>query len=332
MNNTCEFIIENGILKKFKGRKKIIEIPEEAKIIDGNAFKNHTVKKSIRIPNSVSKIGNGTFGDFVELEEIIVPSSIVSVGMFSFNTWIDMNGAHYANASYLGNSNNPYYMLLKINDKENFIEIHKDTKIIYEDLDRTISKLPIEKYTKYDNALYLGNVDNPYQLLVKSIDENISSCCIHKDTVIIGPGAFQDCKNIEYLDIPDNVYSIGSAAFIRCESLKSIHLPNSLKCIPELMLKWCENLEKIIIPDTVLHIDDGAFWGCEKLKEVIIPEGVLSLGFGAFGTCHSLQKLVLPSSLIDIGSCIVNSAKITTDIIVPEFSLAYWQRDKLDKF
>ena len=313
---TCEFVVENGILKKVKGRQKNINIPEEVKIIDSYAFKNQCGKKSIVMPDSVSKISNYAFSYCDSLENMEISSGIVSVGESCFSDSIIHNANNYADASYLGNSSNPYYMMLAITGA-NFKEIHKDTKITYHAsiFFQQPDVLPFERFTKYDNGLYLGNSDNPYQWLVKTIDKNIQSCIVHKDTVIIGDSAFSECKNIEHLEIPENVYFIGQGAFYKCESLKNINLPNSLKCIPKVAFKWCGKLEKIAIPDTVLHIDDMAFWGCASLKEVCVPKDVLSIGHWSFGACHNLQKLTLPKNLTNPASYIVNSTAIKTTII-----------------
>lgn len=52
------------------------------------------------------------------------------------------------------------------------------------------------KYNTYNNALYLGNKDNPYYLLVSAVNSDILYCTIHKDTKCIAGDAFSDCTNL----------------------------------------------------------------------------------------------------------------------------------------
>ena len=94
---------------------------------------------------------------------------------------------------------------------------------------------------------------------------------------IICDRAFEDCKSLRSLVIPDGVTRIGEGAFIGCESLKSI-----------------------VIPDGVVCIGDETFFGCSSLASLVIPDGVTSIGNGAFAYCGSLKNLVLPESVVSI--------------------------------
>ena len=49
------------------------------------------------------------------------------------------------------------------------------------------------KYNEYDSALYLGNQSNPYLVLVKVKDTNITNCTIHSNTKFIHQKAFFNC-------------------------------------------------------------------------------------------------------------------------------------------
>lgn len=60
------------------------------------------------------------------------------------------------------------------------------------------------------NALYLGNKENPYLILVKAKNREIEICNIHRLTKSINDKAFYYCTSLKEINIPDSVVSIGS--------------------------------------------------------------------------------------------------------------------------
>ena len=316
-----DFVVENRVLKKYRGLKRDVVIPDGVEVIARSAFEKRRSIKSIHIPEGVTKIEKYSFSDCDSLQRVSLPNSIVFCGDFSFNPFAKSN--RYKSCYYLGNNENPYHVLWKdYYDAENAPELHSNTKLIMDGLFQTFNKLPESAYTRYDNAFYVGSADNPYHLLVKAINTDIKTCDIHKDTKIINISAFEDCCNLEAAHIPEGVCHIGSTAFMGCSSLQKVDLPNSLKAISRATFKWCKKLEEIVIPDSVLHIGDQAFLGCESLVDVIVPNGVLTLEDFSFGRCHNLQKVVLPETLISIDGGIFRSGKIDTSIYAPAGSYA----------
>ena len=100
---------------------------------------------------------------------------------------------------------------------------------------------------------------------------------IKEGTKIICDRAFEDCKSLRSLVIPNSVTSIGESAFSFCSSLKSI-----------------------VLPDGITSIGDETFFGCSSLASLVIPDGVTSIGNGAFAYCGLLKNLVLPESVVSI--------------------------------
>ena len=87
--------------------------------------------------------------------------------------------------------------------------------------------------------------------------------------------AFQECKKITSVHIPDAVTSIGQDAFLSCTSLEHANLPASLTTMA-----------------------DGVFYWCTKLKGPLsIPDGVTRLEWQTFAYCYSLEGIALPATL-----------------------------------
>ena len=56
MSNQNNFIIENGILKKYSGNNDVVTVPEGVVVIGGSAFSRRKNLRRVIIPNSVEKI------------------------------------------------------------------------------------------------------------------------------------------------------------------------------------------------------------------------------------------------------------------------------------
>lgn len=80
------------------------------------------------------------------------------------------------------------------------------------------------------------------------------------DTItVIGPSAFEGCKDLTSVTIPDGVTSIRERAFCCCFNLATISLPKYLKKIEKMAFSRCDAMKKITIPPFVEAIDMWAF-------------------------------------------------------------------------
>ncbi len=172
---------------------------------------------------------------------------------------------------------------------------------------------------------------------------------IKEGTKIICDRAFEDCKSLRNLVIPNSVTSIGNGAFAYCGSLKNLVLPESVVSIKgNLFCKWngevkClspififedgvlfnkdkstiisfrdKDITSYVIPDYVTSIGGDAFSGCESLKSIVIPDSVTCIGNRAFEYCFSLKSLVLSKSLTSIGDWAFNMAESLESLVIPD--------------
>ena len=167
------------------------------------------------------------------------------------------------------------------------------------------------QYNEYDNAYYLGSNNNPYLLLVKAKDENITSINIHNNTRFIYSYAFYRCSNLTSVTIPDSVIEIGVNAFDSCSGITSIEIPNSVTSIGNHAFAWCTSLEGVVIPDSVTTIDEWTFAWCTSLTSIEIPNSVTSIGYRAFYQCKSLTSVTMGNSVTTIGDYAFDSSGIT---------------------
>ena len=65
----------------------------------------------------------------------------------------------------------------------------------------------------------------------------------------VGYGAFDGCKSLVFLTIPDGVTRIEDMAFNGCEALITISIPNSVTHIGQLAFQNCTSLTSIVFPN-----------------------------------------------------------------------------------
>ena len=112
--------------------------------------------------------------------------------------------------------------------------------------------------------------------------------------------------------------SIGDCAFDFCRKLTSITIPEGVEVIPRAAFSGCGSLSNIKLPSTIKQIKEYAFESCENLSSIVIPEGVEEIPEGAFCFCRSLSEIHLPSSLKRIKDDVFKSNESLYSIVIPE--------------
>lgn len=254
----------------------------------------------------VKGIGDNAFYNYFtypNLTSVIIPNSVTSIGKQSFCACVNLTT----------------------------ISIPNTVMTIGYNAFSSCGKLD---YNTFDNAYYIGNENNPYMVLVEAKNKNITTCEINNNCRFIYDEAFEDCKDLWEISMPNNIVGIGHDAFWGCYSLKSITIPESVLYTGESPFFW-SGLSKIeiksieslcnikmesrltdathqlyingqlitdlIIPDGVKNIGNGAFANC-SLKTVVIPNSVTSIDCGAFFECKDLLSVTIGNGVTSIGS------------------------------
>lgn len=136
----------------------------------------------------------------------------------------------------------------------------------------------------------------------------------------IGDYAFNNCKELEYIELQNSVKSIGYCAFKNCKKLEGISLPDSLSTINNSAFE-SSGLLKVALPSALTHIKGGVFYECRKLKSIVMPKGLKVIDGNAFQRCYSLEKITIPEKVTRVGmeafaycyslkNIVINSSKI----------------------
>ncbi len=257
-----------------------ITIPDGVTSVGSSAFSGCTSLESITIPEGVTSIGYETFSWCTSLTSIIIPDSVTYIVSSAFNGCTSLEYTEYNNGKYLGNTSNPYVVLVDVIDNTvTSFDIPDSTKIIY--------------HSAFKDCTSLTNI---------TIPDGVTS---------VGSSAFSGCTSLESITIPEGVTSIGNYAFSDCSSLESITVEegntvyhSSGNCLIETasgtLIVGCKN--SVIPTDgSVTSIGDYAFSRCESLTCITIPDSVTSIGGRAFSGCTSLTNITIPDSVTYIG-------------------------------
>ena len=215
-----------------------------------HGFQNITSLESIELPNGMTEIGRSAFDKCTELKSISIPPSVKTIGDYAFYHCDSLESVSFAENSMLNSLSTMAFSYC-----ESLRSVTLPSKLSTCGDDAFLGCKSIE-YNEYDNALYIGNSQNPYLMLMKAKDTAITSCEIHEDTKFIYKGAFEKCLNLNKIVIPDNTEVIMSYAFIG-SGIRSVKLGTSLR-----------------------EIRDSAFKGCYCLVEVMDLSSNISLRLG----------------------------------------------------
>ena len=144
----------------------------------------------------------------------------------------------------------------------------------------------------------------------------------------VGSKAFENCKRLVSLYLPNTVTKIGKDAFYGCSGLTrvdisdleawcnidfenplanplyyaetlyfknnlltNLQIPETIKAIKNYTFEWCADIVSVEIPNTVTSIGERAFECCTSLTSITIPQSVTSIKYSAFSWCSHLTKI-----------------------------------------
>ena len=236
------------------------------KSIGTSAFSGCSSLTSVTISNSITVIGAYAFDGCKSLASITIPNSVTNIEFNAFSGCSSLESITIGNnVTYIGN--NAFSGTSLYNNNSNW----------------------------NNNVLYIG------QYLIEAKDNIQGDYTIIDGTLHIATYAFDGCKSLTSITIPNSVTSIGDWVFENCESLASVTIPNSVTSIGDFAFYGCSSLTSFTIPNSVTSIGKYAFRDCSSLTSFTIPNSVTTIGAYAFYECSSLTSVVIGNSVTSIG-------------------------------
>ena len=176
-------------------------------------------------------LDNG-FNGCLSVTSVVIPNSVVFINRDAFYNSNISNYNEYDNGYYLGNTENPYLVLIEAKSEDiTSCTINENCKFIYDNA--------------FNNCTLLTSITLP-------------------DSVIsIGKMAFQACIALKNIKLSNNLSYIGESAFKVCRQLTSIVIPTSLTRLDVLVFERCDNFKTVYYMGTleewnnIENIDDN---------------------------------------------------------------------------
>lgn len=92
-----------------------------------------------------------------------------------------------------------------------------------------------------------------------------------KDVTQIGKYAFQGC-NAKRVYTPETLVVIDEGAFQNCRQLENINLKNGLEKVSQFAFRGCDQMKEIILPESLREVDGSAFILCDSLLAIHVEE------------------------------------------------------------
>lgn len=145
--------------------------------------------------------------------------------------------------------------------------------------------------------------------------------------------AFYDCSSLHHIHIPDlsswlkinytnntghPFWAVTSGdLYINGEKLTDIAIPEDITTIPFSAFRNCKSLTNITIPNHVTTIKRLAFDGC-NITKIVIPDSVVTMQDKIFKDCTKLKEVTLPQSLTAITEQMFYNCTALQSIVIPE--------------
>ena len=280
MSNASDFVIENGVLKKYVGLGGDVIVPEGVTKIGFQTFYKNKSITTVTLPQGLITIDGYAFGGNTAITEITFPDSLKEIGQHAFIGCTGLKDVMIpASVEKLG-------------------EWHAD---VFPGCDNLVS-IEVDpgnkKYKSIDGVLYSKTVRS-VQFCPKGKTGIVE---LPASVTTINAQAFYGCEFITEVSVPDHIKKIGYCSFYNCKMLKKINLPDKLEIIFESAFEGCASLQNVRFPALLTTIERKAFLGCNSLKEVSLPSSINKLGASAFSEdtivhCNTEQFKKLPESV-----------------------------------
>ncbi len=114
------------------------------------------------------------------------------------------------------------------------------------------------------------------------------------------------------------VTAIGKEAFDGCKSLTDVTIPDSVTTINFRAFRNCGLLTSITIPDSVATIETDAFFDCVSLTSVSIPDSVTDIGRDILGGTAWLKNRQKENPLVIVNGILIDGTTCNGSVIIPK--------------
>ena len=321
-DDSVNFVIENGVLKKYNGWQTFVEIPDTVTSIGDEAFKNNTSMVSVSIPDSVKSIGDSAFYGCTSLLGVVIPDSVEKTGRCAFQKCSKLASAYLpVNEKFTVINTGTFYECMSLKEiivPDNIVKIEFDAFYNCRNLKnidlsknlitvgynvfgncKSISKIEIPKSLKNFDSTWGSGTNTKYGVFGGC--SNLKTVKFEEGSTIVCPALFMGCDGIEEIELPDTIAKIGNSAFKSCKNLNKVIISESVTEIDNQAFAECSGLTDVEMQEGLNKICSRAFYKCGKITSINIPDSVETIEFEAFYQCDKLENIKLSENLTIVG-------------------------------
>ena len=321
-DDSVNFVIENGVLKKYNGWQAFVEIPDTVTAIGDEAFKNNTSMVSVSIPDGVKSIGDSAFYGCTSLLGVVIPDSVEKIGRYAFQKCSKLASAYLpVNEKFTVINTGTFYECMSLKEiivPDNIVKIEFDAFYNCRNLKnidlsknlitvgynvfgncKSISKIEIPKSLKNFDSTWGSGTNTKYGVFGGC--SNLKTVKFEEGSTIVCPALFMGCDGIEEIELPDTIAKIGNSAFKSCKNLNKVIISESVTEIDNQAFAECSGLIDVEMQEGINKICSRAFYKCGKITSINIPDSVETIEFEAFYQCDKLENIKLSENLTIVG-------------------------------
>ena len=280
-------------------------VKNQANVIPVGALSALGMMESVFLPDNLEGIADNSMMG-LNIKTLSIPAGVKFIGLNAFNSNKNLEAVEILNPEPFGIQDCVFHNS-DVREK-GILFVPEGTSSLYGDVadwsnfQRIIEgRMPenvvgdvtvdnIKYHYLYDTARVNGYEGNPVDVTlagkIRINDKDIPVTRIYY-------GAFNECRSLKSIVIPEEVTEIGERSFHGASDLKSVRLGKNLKKIGREAFYMTWNLEECDIPSSVEEIGLWAFL-CTGMKQVTIPKNACPQNdLGCFGGMSGLDKFVV---------------------------------------
>ena len=327
-----DFVIENGVLKQYKGNDDTVYIPEGVTKIASDAFKNNEIyndKSTYAFEDDNYILLTDKFcarkivlsSTVKELESYAIPTRTKELVLNEGLEILDDSALRDSSIKVLklpstlkkiGDAFSPYVKKITGNCKE--VEVTDKTFISAHDLRvlelAGVKNIPRGLFSECRKITMMSLTGNYAEIKATDLRKLKNLRAVNTSKAIQG-NLKEYCKNLKNNKITVS-YEMKKFGEFLIENKKLIEytgnsevvkIPKGVKVIDDIVFRGENKIRKIVMPNTVRTIGKEAFDSCERLTEIKFSKKLTKIGDYAFSNCTRMKKYNLPKTVKSIGKC-----------------------------
>ena len=327
-----DFVIENGVLKQYKGNDDTVYIPEGVTKIASDAFKNNEIyndKRTYAFEDDNYILLTDKFcarkivlsSTVKELESYAIPTRTKELVLNEGLEILDDSALRDSSIKVLklpstlkkiGDAFSPYVKKITGNCKE--VEVTDKTFISAHDLRvlelAGVKNIPKGLFSECRKITRMSLTGSYAEIKTTDLRKLKKLRAINTSKAIQG-NLKEYCKNLKNNKITVS-YEMKKFGEFLIENKKLIEytgnsevvkIPKGVKVIDDIVFRDENKIRKIVMPNTVRTIGKEAFYSCERLTEIKFSKKLTKIGDYAFSNCARMKKYNLPKTVKSIGKC-----------------------------